>query len=79
MRTGTYRTVMRHGDHATLDQLIKLYREAETMDQKVPILGALGVSANPEVLERALEFALTDEVPSHHQLCPRHFQRREEK
>lgn len=44
------------------EAVLRIYREAELHEEKNRCLGALGSSAEPDLLRRTLEFSLSDEV-----------------
>jgi len=62
LRTVVYATALRNGGAAEFEQLVELYKKAASADAKVHTLGAIGASRDPEVILRALEFALSSDV-----------------
>jgi len=41
---------------------LKCYHDAKTADQKITILSALGYAKHNDLIERALKFAISEEV-----------------
>ena len=64
LRTTVFSTVLKNGGVAEFDQLVALYKRAASADEKVAVLGALSSGATAELLTKALDFALSDEVRS---------------
>ncbi|XP_043237159.1 puromycin-sensitive aminopeptidase-like [Amphibalanus amphitrite] len=62
LRSAAYRAVLKRGGKAEFDMMLKLYREAEMLEEKNRIAHALGSIPDPELLTSVLEFALSDEV-----------------
>lgn len=64
LRGPVYLTVLTNGDTAIYDQMVELYENADMQEEKVRICRSLGVSDNPELIKRTLNFALSDKVRS---------------
>ncbi|MEK7647366.1 MAG: M1 family metallopeptidase [Patescibacteria group bacterium] len=64
LRYMVYGLVARYGDAQTLAMLIDCYRKAPSSEEKVRFLVALASFKDPCLLEKALEFAFSDEVRS---------------
>jgi len=63
LRAAVYRAVLASSDPTSAyDALIKLYRESDLAEEKVRILRALGTVKEAELMDRILEFSLSDEV-----------------
>ncbi|KAK7112907.1 hypothetical protein V1264_012283 [Littorina saxatilis] len=64
LRGPVYVTVLTNGDAKVFDQLLELYDKADMQEEKVRISRSLGVTDKKELIQRALEFALSDKVRS---------------
>nr|XP_018910146.1 PREDICTED: puromycin-sensitive aminopeptidase-like [Bemisia tabaci] len=62
LRSAVYKAVLSTGDETTFETLLKLYRKEELHEEKERISNSLGATRKPELLSRALEFAISDEV-----------------
>ena len=62
LRSTIYSTAMRHGTEKEFNQLVDIYKRAELQEEKVRILRALGASDKKDLIKKALEFALSEEV-----------------
>ena len=54
-----YGTVLRHGDAATLDAVMKLFREADLHEEKVRLMRTMGAVSQPELIKKVLDFSLS--------------------
>ena len=59
-----------NGDSTTHSQLVKLYRNAETMEEKLRFLGAACSFQTPLLLKKTLDFSQTPEVRSQNMQLP---------
>ncbi|XP_059053898.1 puromycin-sensitive aminopeptidase [Achroia grisella] len=64
LRSACYRAVLASADAATFDRFLELYRAADLHEEKDRISRALGAVADPALLHRVLDFAISDEVRS---------------
>lgn len=64
LRSPVYQNVMRRGDAATLETMLKMYREADLHEEKDRLARTLGCLPDPTLLRKVLDFAMTDEVRS---------------
>ncbi|XP_068751951.1 puromycin-sensitive aminopeptidase-like [Montipora capricornis] len=64
LRSAVYGTVLRHGDAATLDAMMKLFREADLHEEKVRLMRTMGAVSQPELIKKVLDFSMSDEVRS---------------
>lgn len=59
LRSACYKTVLRAGGIDEYNTLLKLYRSADLHEEKDRISRALGAAKDPELLKKALEFAVS--------------------
>jgi len=64
LRGAVYATVLRNGGAAELDRLLELFHAAELQEERVRIMRSLGAVTQPELIERVLEFGLSEHVRS---------------
>lgn len=64
IRSPVYKAVFASGNSDTFDTFVKLYQETDLHEEKNRILNALGASKDEAMLERVLQFSLSDEVRS---------------
>ncbi|XP_034944824.1 puromycin-sensitive aminopeptidase [Chelonus insularis] len=62
LRTPVYRAVLSVGDINTYEAMIKLYTEADLHEEKDRILRALGTISDRTLLNKVLDFAMSDQV-----------------
>ncbi|KAL4648404.1 puromycin-sensitive aminopeptidase [Arapaima gigas] len=62
LRSPVYLTVLKHGDSATLETMLKLHKQADMQEEKNRIERVLGAISDPELIQKILSFALSDEV-----------------
>uniref|UniRef100_A0A3B3S1X4 Aminopeptidase n=1 Tax=Paramormyrops kingsleyae TaxID=1676925 RepID=A0A3B3S1X4_9TELE len=62
LRSPVYLTVLKHGDSGTLDTMMKLHKQADMQEEKNRIERVLGAISSPELIQKVLAFALSDEV-----------------
>uniref|UniRef100_A0A4W4EBY7 Aminopeptidase n=1 Tax=Electrophorus electricus TaxID=8005 RepID=A0A4W4EBY7_ELEEL len=62
LRSPVYLTVLKHGDSSVLDTMLKLHKQADMQEEKNRIERVLGAISAPELIQRVLNFALSDEV-----------------
>ncbi|XP_076055525.1 puromycin-sensitive aminopeptidase isoform X1 [Oratosquilla oratoria] len=62
LRSPVYKTVVALNDHKTYDQMVKLYRAADLHEEKDRISRSLGATKDPNLIQRVLEFAMSDDV-----------------
>lgn len=56
IRSAVYSIAARYGDETTQEQLRTLYQAADTTEEKVRLLRAMGHSLEPKLIEKALDF-----------------------
>ena len=59
LRSAVYGTVLRHGDAATLDAMMKLFREADLHEEKVRLMRTMGAVSQPELIKKVLDFSMS--------------------
>jgi len=64
LRGAVYATVLRNGGEAELDQLLKLFHVVELQEERVRIMRSLGAVKQPELIQRVLEFGMSEHVRS---------------
>ncbi|CAH1155325.1 unnamed protein product [Phaedon cochleariae] len=64
LRSACYKTILRAGGKEEYDKLLELYRSTDLHEEKDRISRALGAARDPELLNKVLEFAMSDEVRS---------------
>uniref|UniRef100_A0A8C2YUH7 Aminopeptidase n=1 Tax=Chinchilla lanigera TaxID=34839 RepID=A0A8C2YUH7_CHILA len=62
LRSPVYLTVLKHGDGTTLDIMLKLHKQADMQEEKNRIERVLGATLLPELIQKVLTFALSEEV-----------------
>ncbi|XP_072515887.1 puromycin-sensitive aminopeptidase [Salminus brasiliensis] len=62
LRSPVYLTVLKHGDSSTLDTMLKLHKQADMQEEKNRIERVLGAISAPDLIQRVLNFALSDDV-----------------
>lgn len=62
LRSMIFSGAARHGDAATFDALAELHEKADLPEVKVQLLRSLGAFRKPELLRRAVEYALSEKV-----------------
>ncbi|XP_056441813.1 puromycin-sensitive aminopeptidase-like isoform X1 [Gadus chalcogrammus] len=62
LRSPVYLTVLKHGDSATLDTMLKLHKQADMQEEKNRIERVLGAISAPDLIQKVLIFALSDDV-----------------
>uniref|UniRef100_A0A8C4L0C6 Aminopeptidase n=1 Tax=Equus asinus asinus TaxID=83772 RepID=A0A8C4L0C6_EQUAS len=62
LRSPVYLTVLKHGDGTTLDIMLKLHKQADMQEEKNRIERVLGATPSPELIQKVLTFALSEEV-----------------
>ncbi|XP_033913906.1 puromycin-sensitive aminopeptidase-like [Acipenser ruthenus] len=62
LRSPVYLTVLKHGDSATLDTMLKLHKQADMQEERNRIERVLGAIAAPDLIQKVLSFALSEEV-----------------
>ncbi|XP_034043789.1 puromycin-sensitive aminopeptidase isoform X2 [Thalassophryne amazonica] len=62
LRSPVYLTVLKHGDAATMDTMLKLHKQAEMQEEKNRIERVLGAISAPELIQNVLTFAISEEV-----------------
>ncbi|XP_037106033.1 puromycin-sensitive aminopeptidase [Syngnathus acus] len=62
LRSPVYLTVLKHGDSNTLDTMLKLHKQADMQEEKNRIERVLGAISAPDLIQRVLTFALSEEV-----------------
>ena len=64
IRSAVYSAVARNGDEKTFNTFLRLFREADIHEEKNRLSSALGAFRDSSLLEKALSFAISDEVRS---------------
>jgi len=65
LRSCVYTTVLAaHSTTETFEALLKLFRAADSQEEKVRLMRSLGAARDEALLQRTLEFAMSDEVRS---------------
>ncbi len=59
-----------NGNSKTYDQLVKLYKNANTMEEKLRFLGAMCGFRDPQLLKKSLDFSQTSHVRSQNMQLP---------
>ncbi|KAK5617578.1 hypothetical protein CRENBAI_003359 [Crenichthys baileyi] len=62
LRSPVYLTVLKHGDSTTLDTMLKLHKQADMQEEKNRIERVLGAISAPDLIQKVLNFALSEEV-----------------
>uniref|UniRef100_A0A8C6TYS3 Puromycin-sensitive aminopeptidase n=1 Tax=Neogobius melanostomus TaxID=47308 RepID=A0A8C6TYS3_9GOBI len=62
LRSPVYLTVLKHGDSATLETMLKLHKQADMQEEKNRIERVLGAISAPDLIQKVLTFALSEEV-----------------
>ncbi|KAM8988593.1 puromycin-sensitive aminopeptidase [Ara ararauna] len=62
LRSPVYLTILKHGDSTTLDTMLKLHKQADMQEEKNRIERVLGAISQPELIQKVLTFALSEEV-----------------
>ena len=62
IKGAVFASALRHGGERELDELKRLYKEAESSLEESLLLGAMGASKDPALISRVLEFNMTDAV-----------------
>ncbi|KAF3852737.1 hypothetical protein F7725_006092 [Dissostichus mawsoni] len=57
-----YLTVLKHGDSATLETMMKLHKLADMQEERNRIERVLGAISAPDLIQKVLTFALSEEV-----------------
>lgn len=64
LRTAVYATVLTHGDEATFDEMLKLFKVQDLHEEKERIMRTLGNVKDEKLIKRVLDFAISDDVRS---------------
>ncbi|KAJ4944929.1 hypothetical protein JOQ06_013468 [Pogonophryne albipinna] len=62
LRSPVYLTVLKHGDSATLETMMKLHKLADMQEERNRIERVLGAISAPDLIQKVLTFALSEEV-----------------
>ncbi|XP_039666978.1 puromycin-sensitive aminopeptidase [Perca fluviatilis] len=62
LRSPVYVTVLKHGDSATLETMLKLHKQADMQEEKNRIERVLGAISAPDLIQKVLSFALSEDV-----------------
>ncbi|XP_041696384.2 puromycin-sensitive aminopeptidase isoform X3 [Coregonus clupeaformis] len=62
LRSPVYLTVLKHGDSATLDTMLKLHKQADMQEERNRIERVLGAISAPDLIQKVLTFALSEDV-----------------
>ncbi|VDO02035.1 unnamed protein product [Rodentolepis nana] len=69
LRREIYAICMRSGGEKVFNMLLELHERAQMNDERVKILGSLGVTRDPELLKRVLKLAYADFVRKQDRCC----------
>lgn len=64
IRSACYKTVLRAGGKDVYDKMLKLYRSVDLHEEKNRISRAMGATKDSELLQKVLDFSISDEVRS---------------
>ncbi|KAK7501330.1 hypothetical protein BaRGS_00007455 [Batillaria attramentaria] len=64
LRGPVYVTVLTNGDEAVFNQMLELYDKADMQEEKVRISRSLGATQDEKLIQRVLDFAISDKVRS---------------
>lgn len=64
LRSAVYATVLRHGDAATFDEMLRLFKVQDLHEEKERIMRTLGSVKDEALIKRVLEFSISDKVRS---------------
>ncbi|CAG8558805.1 9973_t:CDS:10 [Ambispora gerdemannii] len=68
IRGAVYEIVLTHGGgEKEFEAILKIFRNSPTADQQLIALTALGYAQQPELIQRALDFSISPEVPNYFQ------------
>ena len=59
LRSAVYRTVLKNGDEVTLDDMMRLFREAGLDEEKVRLMSCMGAVSQPELIKKVLDFSMS--------------------
>uniref|UniRef100_A0A4W3J228 Aminopeptidase n=1 Tax=Callorhinchus milii TaxID=7868 RepID=A0A4W3J228_CALMI len=62
LRSPVYLTVLKHGDAATLETMLKLHKQADLQEERVRIERVLGAISHPDLIQKVLTFAMSEDV-----------------
>ncbi|XP_078501725.1 puromycin-sensitive aminopeptidase [Lissotriton helveticus] len=62
LRSAVYVTVLKHGDGATLDTMLKLHKQGDMQEEKNRIEKVLGAIPAHDLIQKVLAFALSEDV-----------------
>ena len=62
LRSSVYRIVAANGGHEAYDQIVDLFRKAELHEEKERLSRSLGASKDANVLQKVLDFAMSEEI-----------------
>ncbi|KAF7994235.1 hypothetical protein HCN44_003325 [Aphidius gifuensis] len=62
LRSAVYRAVLADGDEKTFNTMLDLYRKSDLHEEKDRILRSLGSVDNEDLLNKVMEFSMSDEV-----------------
>eukprot|EP01125_Pyxidicula_operculata_P001519 TRINITY_DN11382_c0_g1_i1.p1 TRINITY_DN11382_c0_g1~~TRINITY_DN11382_c0_g1_i1.p1 ORF type:complete len:861 (-),score=234.44 TRINITY_DN11382_c0_g1_i1:165-2747(-) len=57
-----FKLVMRNGGETEYNQMLEIYKTATQPEERIRALRSLGLATTPELINRALEFALSDDT-----------------
>ncbi|XP_076459324.1 puromycin-sensitive aminopeptidase-like isoform X2 [Babylonia areolata] len=64
LRLPVYVTVLTNGNEEVFNQMLELYEKADMQEEKVRISRSLGLTDKKELIQRVLDFAISDKVRS---------------
>uniref|UniRef100_A0A7S4IIB0 Aminopeptidase n=1 Tax=Vannella robusta TaxID=1487602 RepID=A0A7S4IIB0_9EUKA len=62
LRACVYGIVMQHGDESTYESMMSIFRRTDFQEEKERCARSLGAAADPALLQKTLEFALSPEI-----------------
>lgn len=64
LRSPVYKAVLGGNDASVFDELLALFDKADLHEERVRIMRSLGAASSKELIERALQFSISDKVRS---------------
>lgn len=64
LRSAIYGIVLKHGGTSEYEAMMKLLQSSDLQEEKVRILRSLGITSDPALIQRTLEFSLSSDVRS---------------
>lgn len=64
LRSAIYGIVLKHGGEAEYEAMLKLLHASDHQEEKVRVLRSLGLTSDPALMKRTLDFSLSNDVRS---------------